>query len=93
MFGEINRQNLPMELTFKTFLAYCENGLNDPVLKNYILILELVQQALPCFFRNVQPEQLKHALIPLVSCILKKTSNLQQKVREASINFCLYLAH
>ena len=31
--------------------------------------------------------------MPLVSSILKKTSDLKQKLREASMNFCLYLAH
>jgi hypothetical protein len=93
MFGEINRQNLPVELTFKTFLNYCDEGLKDPVLKNYILILELIQRALPVFFRNVKPEMLKPSLLPLVSSILKKTSDLKQKIREASINFCLYLSH
>jgi hypothetical protein len=54
MFGEINRQNMPVELTFKTFLNYCKEALGDPVLKNYILALDLIQRALPIFFRNVQ---------------------------------------
>lgn len=93
MFGEINRQNMPVELTFKTFLNYCKESLNDPVLKNYILTLDLVQRALPIFFRNVSNEQLKTALMPLVSVVLKKTSDLKQKLRESSMTFCLYLAH
>jgi hypothetical protein len=32
-------------------------------------------------------------LAPLVSSIIQKTSDLKQKVREASINICLYLSH
>jgi hypothetical protein len=31
--------------------------------------------------------------MPLVSNVLKKTSDLKAKIREASINFCLYLSH
>ena len=29
----------------------------------------------------------------MIKTILKKTSDLKSKIREASINFCLYLSH
>ena len=55
MSAEINCQNLPVELNFKTFLQLVSEGLKDPVLKNFISLLELVQKALPTFFRYLQP--------------------------------------
>ena len=55
MSAEINRQNMPAEISFKTFLEFMVEGLKDPVLKNYIAILELFQKALPTFFRYIQP--------------------------------------
>ena len=56
MYGEINRNNLPPEVTFKVFIALCEEGFKDPVLKNYLIILELIQKALPTYFRYLKPE-------------------------------------
>ena len=41
MSAEINIQNMPVELTFSVFLEFMFEGLKDPVLKNYIQILEL----------------------------------------------------
>jgi len=35
------------------FLELMFEGLKDPVLKNYIAILELFQKALPTFFRYI----------------------------------------
>ena len=93
MYGEINRNNLPPEVTFKVFIQLCEEGFKDPVLKNYLLILELIQKALPIYFRYLKPEQIKDELGTLIKNVLKKTSDLKSKVREASINFCLYLSH
>jgi len=46
---------MPAEINFKTFLEFMVEGLKDPVLKNYIAILELLQKALPTFFRYIQP--------------------------------------
>lgn len=46
---------MPPELTFKTFLELMVEGIKDPVLKNYIELLELFQTALPTFFRYIQP--------------------------------------
>ena len=43
MTTEINKQNMPIEINFKTFLDFVSEGLKDPVLKNYIQILELLQ--------------------------------------------------
>lgn len=42
MYGEINRSNLPPELTIKVFLALVSEGFKDPNLKNYLGLLELV---------------------------------------------------
>ena len=44
---------MPAEINFKTFLEFMSEGLRDPVLKNYISILELFQKALPTFFRYI----------------------------------------
>lgn len=55
MSAEINRKNLPIEDNFKTFLEFIEEGTKDPNLKNFISILELLQKALPVFFRYIQP--------------------------------------
>jgi hypothetical protein len=56
MSAEINRNNLPPEISFKTLLKLCEEGLKDPVLKNYITVLDLIQSALPQYFRYLHPE-------------------------------------
>ena len=42
MSAEINRNNLPPELSFKFLLKFFEEGLKDPVLKNYIALLNLI---------------------------------------------------
>ena len=55
MYGEINRSNLPPELTVKVFLQFISEGFKDPNLKNYLSLLELVQKALPTYFRYLQP--------------------------------------
>jgi len=93
MSAEINRNNLPPEISFKTLLQFFTEGVKDPVLKNYITILELIQTVLPFYFRYLRGEQLKRELSPLVSIIIQKTSDLKQKIREASMNICLYLSH
>lgn len=48
---------------------------------------------LPFYFRYLRGEQLKRELNPLIQVIVQKTSDLKQKVREASMNICLYLSH
>jgi hypothetical protein len=42
MTCEINRKNFNVEENFLVFLDLIEEGVKDPVLKNYISILELV---------------------------------------------------
>ena len=42
MSAEINQKNLPPEVSFKTLMKFFEDGLRDPVLKNYITILDLI---------------------------------------------------
>lgn len=53
MTAEINQKNLPIELNFKSFLELVSEGIKDPVLVNYITLLELIQKALPIFFRFI----------------------------------------
>lgn len=93
MSAEINRQNMPVQVNFRTFLDFVKEGLKDPVLKNYITLLELFQKALPTFFRYIQPAAIREELRDLIKDIIRKSSDLKQKIREASINFCLYLSH
>jgi hypothetical protein len=55
MTCEINRKNFNIEENFIVFLDFIEEGCKDPVLKNFISILELIQKSLPIFFRYIQP--------------------------------------
>jgi len=93
MSTEVNVKNLPAEMVFQGFTEFVGEGIKDPVLKIFIRVLELVQMALPIFFRSLQPTQLKKDLMPMAIQVIKKTSDLKQKVREAAVNFCLYLSH
>ena len=93
MSAEINRQNMPVQVNFRTFLDFVKEGLKDPVLKNYLTLLELFQKALPTFFRYIQPAAIREELRDLIKDIIRKSADLKQKIREASINFCLYLSH
>jgi hypothetical protein len=93
MSAEINRKNLPIENNFKTFLELIEKGCEDPVLKNLIAMIDLLKKALPTFFRYIQPIMIRKELMPLVSTLIKKTTDLKAKVREVAIDFCLYLSH
>ena len=93
MSCEINRKNLPVENVYKIFLEFIEEGSKDPVLKNLIAIFELLKKALPTFFRYLQPSMIKKDLMPVVSDLIKKTTDLKAKIREVAIEFCLYLSH
>jgi hypothetical protein len=84
---------LPIENNFKTFLEFIDEGTKDPVLKNLIAIIDLLKKALPTFFRYIQPTMIKKDLMPVVSSLIKKTTDLKAKVREVAIDFCLYLSH
>lgn len=53
MTAEINKHNFPIEINFKNFLEFINEGIKDPVLKNYIEILSVFQNALPTFFRYI----------------------------------------
>ena len=68
---------MPAEINFKNFKDFMAEGLKDPVLKNYIAILELLQKALPTFFRYIQPHQIKSELIDTIKAILRKTTDLK----------------
>lgn len=76
-----------------TFLLFVSEGIRDPVLKNFVQILELLQQALPTFFRYLKPDEIKKELTPIISEVLRKTADMKQKIRESASNFCLYLSH
>lgn len=84
---------MPIELSFKTFLEMIQEGLKDPVLKNYLALLRLIKVTLPIFFRYIQPHIIRDEIVLIVVDILRKTTDMKQKIREASINFCLYLSH
>jgi len=77
MSAEINRQNMPPEISFKTFLDFMAEGLKDPVLKNYIAILELFQKALPTFFRYIQPHDIKSEVLDVIKAVLRKTTDMK----------------
>jgi hypothetical protein len=51
MYGEINRTNQPPEVSYKVFLLFAEESIKDVNLNNYLMILQLVQKALPIYFR------------------------------------------
>lgn len=51
MSAEINRNNLPPEISLKIVVKFFEEGLKDPVLKNYLCLLELIQSVLQIYFR------------------------------------------
>jgi hypothetical protein len=93
MFAEINRQNMPVEVSFAAFLEFMYEGLKDPVLKNYIAILELFQKAMPIYFRHIHPASIRGEIMHLIREIIRKTTDMKQKIRESSMNFCLYLSH
>lgn len=48
---------------------------------------------MPLYFKYLHQAQIKRELTPLVIMVLQKTSDLKQKIREASLNFCLWLSH
>lgn len=93
MSAEINRANIPPEMSFSLMIGFFQEGLRDPVLKNYITLLELIQKTLPLYIRHLRAEQIKKEIVPLIQAVIQKLADLKQKVREASTNFCLYLSH
>lgn len=93
MSAEINRMNFPVEHSFPVFVDFIQEGIKDPVLKIFLQILELTQKSLPIFFRFLQTFDIRKQMLPLMKSVIKKTGDLKAKVREASINFCLYLSH
>ena len=56
-------------------------------------MLELIQLSLPMYLKYLRPESINREIQPIVSKIILKTSDLKQKIREASINFCLFISH
>ena len=66
MSAEINTKNLPIELNYKTFIELISEGLKDPVLKNFLMLLELTQMALPTFFRYIQPHAIRNEIKTIV---------------------------
>ena len=68
---------MPPELTFKTFLELMTEGIKDPVLKNYIELLELFQKALPTFFRYIQPPVIQEDIKGIIKGVLRKTADMK----------------
>lgn len=77
MSAEINRQNLPAEVSMGIFLELMFEGLKDPVLKNYIAILDLFQRALPTFFRYIQPMTLRAEMMHIIREIIRKCTDMK----------------
>jgi hypothetical protein len=45
------------------------------------------------WFRHLRPEETRRELQGIIEIVLQKTVDVKVKVRDASTNFCLYLAH
>lgn len=64
------------------------------MLKIYLSVLDLIQQVLPLFSRRLPKTEFNNPTFEnIIKEILKKTSDLKLKVRVASKNMCIYLAH
>lgn len=68
---------MPPELTFKTFLELMAEGIKDPVLKNYIELLDLFQKALPTFFRYIKPTMIQEEIKDIIKGVLRKTADMK----------------
>lgn len=94
MKWEINKFNLPMDEWFNGFCSIILEGIKDPVLKIYLSILNLMQQGLPLFFRRLSKNEFSNSSFDtIIREILNKTSDLKLKLRVASKNMWIYLAH
>ena len=94
MKWEINKFNLPMGEWFNGFCTIILEGIRDPVLKIYLSILNLMQQGLPLFFRRLSKNEFSNSSFDtIIREILNKTSDLKLKLRVASKNMWIYLAH
>lgn len=94
MKWEINKFNLPIEEWFSGFWSILLDGVKDPVLKIYLSILDLIQQGLPLFTRRLPRVEFNNATFEnIIKEILKKTSDLKLKIRDASKNIWIYLSH
>ena len=82
---EINKFNLPLEEWFSGFCSIILEGIRDPVLKIYLSILDLIQQGIPLFSRKLSEDEFQNEVFDnLIKEILKRTSDLKIKVRDAS---------
>lgn len=77
MTAEINKFNLPVEINFKNFLEFMTEGIKDPVLKNYLEILSVFKNALPIFFRYIQPHIIQTDIKVIIQNLLRKTSDMK----------------
>ena len=92
MLCEINKGNLPFEISFRQLINFFTEAMKDPVLKNYICLLDLIKSSLPLMFKNLRIEMIRKELQPIVQSVIQKTAEIKQKVREASINFLIQAA-
>ena len=94
MKWEINKFNLPIDEWFNGFWSIILEGIKDPVLKIYLSVLNLMQQGLPLFFRKLSKSEFTNSSFDsIIREILNKTSDLKLKLRVASKNMWIYLAH
>jgi len=93
MLCEINKGNLPFEVSFRQLINFFTEAMKDPVLKNYICLLDLIKSSLPLMFKNLRIELIRKELQPIVQSVIQKTADIKQKVREASINFLMQATH
>jgi hypothetical protein len=75
--SQVNKNNLPPELSFKSLLKLCEEGLKDPVLKNYLQVLEVLQQAMTLFSKYLKPLEIKRDIQTLLVLVIQKTQDMK----------------
>lgn len=78
---------------FSTFCKFVNEGLKDVVLKVFATAVELIETALPHFFREVQGSLLKTSLEPVIATLFSKTKDMRPKCHEAAVSCMGFLAH
>ena len=92
MTAEINKDNLPPEIAFKSLLKLIEEGLKDPVLAVYVQSIDLFTKSLPMWLKRLPAKMIHRELEPLQRCITLRLADMKQKVRDVSTDCCLQLA-
>jgi hypothetical protein len=58
MKSDINKLNLPLDQSFPIFTEFLQEALKDPVLKNFLGSLDLIQHSIPVYFQNIPSDLL-----------------------------------